>query len=216
MNTHGAEPERFGRLTLLDRRFGRAKDGHLTSRWRCECGAEAIIPYGRAKRGATSSCGCLARERSSERATKHGGRSTAEYSSWMAMRRRCEDKDDKDYSRYGARGISVHPSWSVSFGDFLAHIGPRPAGTTLDRKDARLGYIPGNVRWATPQEQGRNRHGTYTWHIRGRVFETITDAAQAFSVSEHTVWRWVNGQFDNRRGTMTPPRSDCSVVGRYE
>lgn len=207
--------EQYGRLTLMERDVGRSNDGRVLSRWQCACGSEATAAYGRVKTGATASCGCLVRERSSVRATKHGGRNTPEYSSWIAMRRRCEVEGDKDFPRYGGAGVTISPLWSSSFEAFLAAVGPRPAGTTLDRIDGRKGYEPGNVRWSTAQVQGRNRRGTYVWHIRGRTFETITEAAKAFAVSEHTVSRWVNGQFDARRNRTTPPRADCHVVGRY-
>lgn len=131
------------------------------------------------------------------------------------MRRRCENPTDKDFPRYGGKGITVCPEWSKSFAAFLEHVGCRPAGTTLDRKDARLGYVPGNVRWATSKQQGRNRRGTYVWHIKGRVFGSIGEAASAFSVSEHTVSRWVNGAFDSRRNRAVAPRPDCHAVARY-
>jgi hypothetical protein len=131
------------------------------------------------------------------------------------MKRRCENPNDKDFPRYGGRGITVCPEWSTSFEAFLSCLGPRPAGMTLDRIDASRGYEPGNVRWATAKVQGRNRRGTFTWHIKGRLFQSITEAAAAFEVSEHTVWRWVHGQFDARRNRMAEPRPDCRIEERY-
>lgn len=208
--------ERYGRLLLLERKIGFTGDGHILSKWLCDCGTLVSIAHSRVKRGSTISCGCYTRERTAASHTKHGGRYTPEYSSWMAMRRRCEDPKDKDYPRYGAVGIRVCALWVTDFAEFLKEVGPRPPGTTLDRINTRLGYEPGNVRWATPQEQGRNRLGTFIWHIKGGVYQTITDAALANGVSEHSVWRWVNGQYDKRRDRMTHPRKDCYVVGRYE
>ncbi len=207
---------RYGRLLLLERKAGVAADGHILSKWLCDCGASPLISHSRVKSGVTVSCGCYAREQSSLRATTHGGRNTPEYSSWMAMRRRCEDPGDADYHRYGAVGIRVYTPWISDFAAFLAEVGPRPKGTTLDRIDGRLGYQPGNVRWATAQEQGRNRSGTFVWHIKGAVYQSLAEAAAAHSVSEHTVWRWANGQYDKRRGTTSLPRQDCYSVPRYE
>lgn len=206
---------RYHRLTLVERRHGRSADKHILSLWRCDCGNDAVVAWSRVKQGTTKSCGCLGRETASINATKHGGRKTREYSSWTAMRRRCEVPTDKDYPRYGGRGIEVCSEWSRSFETFRDHIGPRPEGTTLDRIDASKGYEPGNVRWATPDIQGRNRRGTFVWYIKGETFQSIGEAAARFKVSEHSVSRWVNGQFDKRRGTFTPPRSDCRVQERY-
>ena len=203
----------YHRLTLVERDCGRSADKHILSRWSCECGNEAVIAFSRVKSGATKSCGCLAVEAS--KSGTHGGRNTPEYSSWIAMRSRCENAAHKDYPRYGDRGITVCPEWSSSFAAFRDDMGPRPVGTTLDRIDASRGYEPGNCRWATPDIQGRNRRGTFIWLIKGQRFGSITEAAAAFGVSEQSVWRWVNGAFDKRRGTFTPPRSDCSVQERY-
>lgn len=206
---------KYGRLLLVERKFGKAADGHIISKWLCDCGNTALVAYSRVKCGSTISCGCYARDRVAERNTKHGLRGTPEYSSWIAMKRRCESPTDKDYPKYGGRGVTVCKEWSVSFLDFLSHIGPRPKGTTLDRINSNIGYEPGNVRWATSIEQGRNRRNTRQWVIKGQFFESIKDAATAFSVSEHTIWRWTYGEYDRRRGTFTSPRSDCSAKERY-
>lgn len=208
-------PAKFGRLTLIERDAGRTNDKHVLSRWLCDCGTEMTAPYSRAKSGAVRSCGCLTRERSSESATKHGGRNTREYSSWIAMRRRCLSPADKDYPTYGGRGITICQEWLDSFEAFREHLGPRPDRTTLDRIDGTKGYEPGNVRWAAADVQGRNRRGTHIWHIKGETFGSITEAAAAFGVSEQTVFRWVNGAFDRRRNKPVAPRADCSAEERY-
>ena len=57
-----------------------------------------------------------------------------------------------------------HLAWGYpTFADFLTDLGPRPPGTTLDRKDNAKGYKPGNCRWATPRKQALNRAVTTEW-----------------------------------------------------
>ena len=71
---------------------------------------------------------------------------------------RCYHSKSNGFHNYGGRGISVYGPWRDSFQAFLDYMGPRPAGTTLDRFPNKNGnYEPGNVRWADNLEQGNNR-----------------------------------------------------------
>jgi hypothetical protein len=73
---------------------------------------------------------------------------------YIAAKARCTNPKNKDWKHYGGRGIKF---LFKSFREFLAHIGPRPAGKTLDRIKNDGHYEPGNVRWATWKEQAANR-----------------------------------------------------------
>lgn len=86
----------------------------------------------------------------------HGGRKTREYKSWSAMRDRCLCPTNRQYAAYGGRGITVDPSWD-SFEVFLADMGPRPVGFSLDRINNAEGYSKQNCRWASPKTQANNR-----------------------------------------------------------
>ncbi len=103
-------------------------------------------------------------QRISEAKRVHGharrGMKTPEYRTWMSMHRRCSNPSQRNYSQYGARGVTVADEWTGDGGyeRFFEHVGPKPSPLhSIDRIDPARGYEPGNVRWATMREQQRNR-----------------------------------------------------------
>jgi hypothetical protein len=91
-------------------------------------------------------------------AKRKGSSATPTYRSWVAMKSRCYDPNDPRRDNYADRGIVVCERWRTSFTNFLADMGERPAGTTLDRYPDNDGnYEPTNCRWATPKQQAANR-----------------------------------------------------------
>ena len=85
------------------------------------------------------------------------------YRRWSTMKSRCNNPNDKDWPRYGGRGITVCERWNT-FAHFIADMGHPPfAGAQLDRIDNDGGYAPGNVRWATCYEQQVNSRTAMRW-----------------------------------------------------
>lgn len=96
------------------------------------------------------------REKQRQRALarSHGHVGTGVYTSWYAMKRRVKKTQPHDVKYY--RGLDMDPRWE-RFEAFLADMGERPEGHSLDRIDGSRGYWPDNCRWATFREQRLNQ-----------------------------------------------------------
>lgn len=138
----------------------------------CDCGNSISVSGTRLRVGDTRSCGCLRREVTAARAKvehrTHGLTGTPEYRVWNAMRNRCRNPKRRDWANYGGRGIRVCERWD-DFEVFLADMGPRPLGTSIDRIDVHGDYEPGNCRWATPRQQSRNKRTSLMIEFGGRT-----------------------------------------------
>lgn len=162
----------FGRLSVLS--YAGSRNRKTLWICRCECGRERIVIGANLTRGLSRTCG---------RCRSLDVRS-AEYWAWSGMRSRCLNPTHHAYRDYGGRGITVDPRWD-RFENFLADMGSRPAGTSLDRKDNSLGYSPENCRWATPLEQGNNMRSNRLLTIGGRT-QTVAQWARERGINYDT------------------------------
>lgn len=151
----------------------------------CECGSRITVQKYDFLRGHTKSCGCMKSEKLRNANTAHGhaqrGSKTAEYTVWARMRQRCNDPNDPGYAAYGAKGIGYDPRWN-DFAVFLADMGPRPEGASIDRINNDFGYSKDNCRWATRAEQSRNRKFCHRITYQGRTM-TLAEWAREIGVS---------------------------------
>lgn len=120
------------------------------------------------------------------------------------MLARCRNPDSPGYKRYGGRGIKVCERWLV-FENFLADMGSRPDGMTLDRYPDNDGnYEPGNVRWATPEQQGRNRSSNRVLEFQGKSM-TLTEWAELYGITKHLLWSRLDGGWEMAEALTAPP-----------
>lgn len=208
---------RIGNLVFQGVADQRGSGNRICGAFQCDCGETLIFPIGRVFNGSKTHCGCKT-DHGTHRT--HGMRGSPEYSSWRAMKDRCLRETAKDYPRWGGSGIAIHPGWVDSFDEFYDHLGPRPEGTSLDRMDGTKGYIPGNVRWATPEEQLENTKVSYFVEIDEVVYPSLRKAAKAHGVNISTIVDWCDGYTDPRRDHQKnkghyPPRPNCRRWRKY-
>lgn len=88
-------------------------------------------------------------------AFSHGLHKSPTWYSWTFMKQRCLNPNRSDYKYYGGRGIRICEAWHW-FPYFLADMGIRPEGKTLDRINNEGDYEPSNCKWSTRTEQSNN------------------------------------------------------------
>lgn len=185
--------EKFGHLTVISVSEQPTSRGKRQLDCRCDCGAVCQREPYKLRNGVSVSCGCQVNKATHGHARHVGDGNSATYVSWRSMHQRCEVSTTAGYRYYGGRGITVCPRWS-SFENFLADMGPRPAGMTLERKDSNRNYEPDNCRWATRSEQQRNTRQTkltadIVREIRQRIAhgESQRAVAKSLGINEKTV-----------------------------
>ena len=173
----------FGELTALE------KDG---KKWLClcSCGKKKLVALTHLRSGATRSCGHLIGDATRRRCTKHGhkrrGHSTRTYSAWEAMRRRCNNRNQKSWANYGGRGITVCERWE-SYETFLRDMGECQEGMSLERLDVDKSYSPENCCWIPRRRQARNKTNTLRVEYKGQS-KCLADWAEDLGILYGTLY----------------------------
>lgn len=190
--------DRFGRLVALS-------EGHLVqgsrqkNRYipvRCDCGVEKDVRAASLKDGVIVSCGCykleVSAKRIGEQSLKHGhSRLSArrpEYGVWLTMKNRCSNPNVEKYPLYGGRGIKVCDRWlgEDGYANFIADMGPRPKGYSIERNDQNGDYEPGNCRWASPKEQANNTRRNHVIEWKGESL-TVAQWSERIGIAGTTI-----------------------------
>ena len=156
-------------------------------------------------RGKYCSVGCGTKANS----TKHGhatdsGESPT-YVSYRAMLDRCYREKNAKYSSYGGSGISVCDRWRVSFENFLADMGERPKGTSIDRINGLGNYEPGNCRWATAKDQQHNIKSNHMISFGGKTM-CISDWSRETGIPTASLYYRLKAGWSESDMLMIQPR----------
>ena len=177
--------QKFGRLEVV-RFSGKTKHRHSIWLCNCDCGNTLTVEKPALVSGKTRSCGCLHDEQSAANGragATHNMSKTPTYRTWSALIQRCTNAGNDSFASYGGRGIKVCDRWLESFENFLADMGEKPEGMSLDRINVDGSYTPKNCRWATAEEQANNRRNNRRFDCDGESL-TVAQIAKRFAVDE--------------------------------
>lgn len=176
--------KRFGRLTVI----GVEDNGkrHTYYACQCDCGNVKVIRADALISGATKSCGCIKKGQDKTNLTanhRHKMSGTRIYETWQDMKRRCYNKQNVRYDRYGGRGIKVCEEWLNNFQSFYdwAISNGYSDDLTIDRIDNDGNYEPSNCRWSTVKEQCNNRSSNINITI-GNATKSLMSWCEIFNV----------------------------------
>ncbi len=191
--------QQFGRLTVVA--LAEIKDRHTFFLCQCSCGTKRVVLGTNLQSGHTQSCGCLNKDSIRDQGNKwraspafarrtvyqkHGKYKTTTYRSWIAMKGRCLNPRSHAYSQYGGRGITVCERWLV-FENFLADMGERPKGLSIERRDNDKGYHKKNCYWGTRKQQMRNRSCTLRVDWEGQLVP-LSELCEQLGINYRTAY----------------------------
>lgn len=154
----------YGKLTVIDNLPNKKR--HLNKvTAKCECGNIKDFYLSNIVSGKTSSCGCINRQKSSERYKilnlSHGLANHPLYTIYHAMMNRCYNENDISYKRYGGKGVTVCDEWRNDFMKFFewAMNYRWREGLQLDKDILGNGklYSPDTCKFVSRSENCRNR-----------------------------------------------------------
>jgi hypothetical protein len=117
-----------------------------------------------------------------------------EHYAWSSIKQRCLNPNNSGYKNYGGRGITICDEWKNDFKAFYRAVGDAPTFQhSIERINNNGNYEPGNVKWATKEEQANNRRGNNLITIEG-VTKTFSQWVKESNLKYSTVWERYNSR----------------------
>lgn len=197
--------QRFGRLVAI-KHLGKNKNNKALWLCQCDCGNIITTQGSSLLQGRTTSCGCISREKTIKRNTKHNMRHTRIYNTWLNMKSRCYNPNNKSYKYYGGKGITICDEWLNSPQNFIswAYSNGYTDELTIDRIDVNGNYEPSNCRWITFTDQMNNRSVCTYFTIDGET-HSLTEWCRIYNVSPKLVRPRINKGWDLLTAMAIPP-----------
>lgn len=170
---------------------------HLAE-WECFCGIVFKARLDHVIKGGYKSCGCkqyakkngLGFEKQIKSSKLIDPRITYLSNLYYGIKTRCSNPNDK---YYGGRNIKMDLEWKNNkekfIKDIISHLGYRPTEThQLDRINVNGNYTIENIRWATPEENSRNRRSNKLITI-GNETKLLIEWSEVTGIKESVI-RW--------------------------
>lgn len=193
-------------ILLKDLGYTKKEEWHKTKEhyglYKCSCGKEFVCSKRHIDKNVTKSCGCYQKKRASETFKKHGASYSILYTAYRHMKERIFNPNNKRFSHYGGRGITICKEWLDDFLNFerWALDNGWKQGLSLDRIDVDGNYEPSNCRWTNTTVQNRNTQKLRKNNLSGyRGVSEVKRANGEYRYTSSITVNWKNisiGTFD--------------------
>lgn len=155
---------KYGKLLAIEDTGIKTSNGSTKWKFLCDCGNEYVARKSHVTSGTMTCCVSCQRLEAKIKATTHGltynesGEKCKTFQAYLNIKKRCYNTTNNAYKDYGAKGIKLQTSWENNPKLFVEYMGEAPSREhSVERLDITRGYEEGNLIWALPTTQSRNR-----------------------------------------------------------
>lgn len=174
--------DQFGYWTIVEKICGGKHEKWLAD---CQCGKRKEIYLDNLVRGKSVSCGCFRSALFAVTKKTHGETKTCTYKTWAHIKDRCLNPACKAYKHYGARGIQMCERWQESYENFVADMGRRTVGFSIERINVNGHYEPNNCKWIDKRLQAQNKTTSrFTFNDVTKIVSRLNSGETAVAIAK--------------------------------